>query len=118
MPLSCDCYGGCWAAHSESWIKIGVGDPERAQTYWKVAQKVLPHGSYVYMETELRVETQEGVDRIFRTVNDEREITFISFDAAVTVNYPLRGHTFEEHARVCLAVERDGSLRLASADLQ
>lgn len=62
MPLDCDCYGGCWAAHSESWPRISA----EAMAHYTLAQKVLPHGTYVFMADHLRVETAELVEELKR----------------------------------------------------
>jgi len=57
MPLSCDCYPGCWAEHSENWSCI-QGTPEFISSFYEIARRVLPHGSYVLIEeTILRCET-------------------------------------------------------------
>src|SRR4051812_4169771 len=42
MPLSCDCYSGCWGDHSKGCPSIGY-TPERAE----YCAKKLTHGSYV-----------------------------------------------------------------------
>lgn len=63
MPLSCDCYAGCWGAHSENWPKLGKTDAEAASLY-RLAHVVLPYGTYVFMETHLRVETYELAERL------------------------------------------------------
>lgn len=70
MPLSCDCYGGCWGDHSQQWPRV-AGTPTpveqtkhqtvsaEAMAYYRLAQKVLPYGTYVFMSDHLRVETNE-----------------------------------------------------------
>lgn len=56
MPLSCDCYGGCWAVHSKQWPVI-IGST--AKSLWARAVKKLPYGTYVLIsDKELRIETE------------------------------------------------------------
>lgn len=58
MPLHCDCYGGCWAEHSEAWPKVGRAVDAKA--LYQLAHTTLPYGTYVIMSGQpLRVETPE-----------------------------------------------------------
>ncbi len=36
MPLSCDCFPGCWAKHSENWFKVGSADSVESLYYQAV----------------------------------------------------------------------------------
>ncbi len=53
MPLSCDCYGGCWGDHSKDWPSI----TDKDKSLRKLAIQVLPYGTYVIMDNRLRIET-------------------------------------------------------------
>jgi hypothetical protein len=70
MPLSCDCYGGCWGDHSASWPRLSFNTEavasEAARRCHQVAdsydQKLLgriEYGTYVLVGKELRFETEE-----------------------------------------------------------
>lgn len=61
MPLSCDCYPGCWAKHSESWDRLKSFNLERLR---RLAIKNLSHGSYVVMEDYIRIETKEMTEQL------------------------------------------------------
>jgi hypothetical protein len=71
MPLSCDCYGGCWGVHSKNWPHIKV-TPEDLTPFKDSHHPVMsflhavtkghtliPYGSYVISDKEIRVETEE-----------------------------------------------------------
>lgn len=60
MPLSCDCYGGCWGDHSAKWPKVVVPKEIEVivhQACWSVLN--IPYGCYVLDEGEVRTETEE-----------------------------------------------------------
>ena len=60
MPLRCDCYPGCWGDHSEGWPSVPkdyFGHPLMVRNILKKAG--IRYGSYVIMENEVRVETEE-----------------------------------------------------------
>lgn len=74
MPLSCDCYGGCWGTHAveRNWPFVRVTEAELEPYHaehrpimsylWDVAKKhtLIPYGSYVVVsDDEIRVETEE-----------------------------------------------------------
>ena len=59
MPLSCDCYGGCWSVHSRDWPSIPC--TEARSLY---CRDKLPYGTYVHTWTKrdasiIRIETEE-----------------------------------------------------------
>lgn len=71
MPLSCDCYGGCWGTHSKRWPSIRP-TPEDLKPFnherhpimcflYAATRKhtLIPYGSYVIADGEIRVETEE-----------------------------------------------------------
>lgn len=70
MPLSCDCYGGCWAEHSKGWPRVTLPDPARLDALYRDCWETLkiPHGSYVLVasELELRLETEEYREMVER----------------------------------------------------
>lgn len=73
MPLSCDCFSGCWAFHSKEWPKLVFQDPEILKEAWRRCHQEeemgknmdrsdprrIPYGSYVSTPGELRFETEE-----------------------------------------------------------
>ena len=63
MPLKCDCYPGCWAEHSENWSRLGDA-PWIAETFFVVARRHLPYGTYVCMGDHIRLETEEIKERL------------------------------------------------------
>lgn len=52
MPLGCDCYPGCWGAHSVDWPLI-VGEWTKLRPY---IHKVVPYGSWVQVPEGVRIE--------------------------------------------------------------
>lgn len=81
MPLSCDCYPGCWATHSVDWPAIING--YLADELWKHAnaKRVIPYGSYVLtnglqiskLTHQLRVERQDLFDKLWASYFAERK---------------------------------------------
>lgn len=75
MPLSCDCYGGCWGDHSMEWpsfvIPTSLIEKYEGHPFKAVNEIVeaagLPYGSYVIdhstERTVLRVESAESCQR-------------------------------------------------------
>ena len=57
MPLSCDCYDGCWGDHSKHWPSIRATNGISIDVLWAVSKRVVPYGSYVRDEDEMRFET-------------------------------------------------------------
>lgn len=72
MPLSCDCYGGCWGTHSTDWPSVPI--PQRMLDKAAAAgsqypsstianpilrQLNLPYGTYVVVKDAIRVEREE-----------------------------------------------------------
>ncbi len=55
MPLSCDCYPGCWGDHSKDWPLIPFADHDKADVRAAVKGAV-PYGSYVEVKEGIRVE--------------------------------------------------------------
>ena len=60
MPLSCDCFPGCWRGHSAHWPII----EDRVKEKYKCAFEALPYGTYVLVGDTLRVETQAQIDKL------------------------------------------------------
>ncbi len=58
MPLSCDCYGGCWGDHSKNWPDMAYTE-ERAQ--YLVANNKL-YGSYVMTQKPESYKAREKRD--------------------------------------------------------
>ena len=56
MPLSCDCYPGCWREHSEDWMLIEFTAGVDKSVTRKAVRLVVPYGSYVEVEEGIRVE--------------------------------------------------------------
>lgn len=71
MPLVCNCYSGCWEAHSKHWptVKIGPSDFLRHSELARVAD--IPHGSYVTIGNEFRCETQSYKQQAERALGRE-----------------------------------------------
>lgn len=83
MPLSCDCYGGCWGDHSKDWPsatipeelieaerKRGVHYPDVAATTRLVNAAKIPYGSYVGIgEDVLRVENSAYLAQLVDAIN-------------------------------------------------
>lgn len=74
MPLSCDCYGGCWGEHSKGWpeVEVPVGlihdykTKHPYETYFAqgaayevISHAEIPYGSYVQMTGFVRLETED-----------------------------------------------------------
>jgi hypothetical protein len=74
-PLSCDCYSGCWRAHSADWPKIEFANQEELQKTIRACWESLrlPYGSYVSTRCELRLQTEEYKQRVECLLNKERE---------------------------------------------
>lgn len=61
-PLGCDCYGGCWGVHSETWPALGFPDAKSASQAFRLiwsedsglSRSGPKHGSYVLMDSSLR----------------------------------------------------------------
>lgn len=57
MPLTCDCYGGCWGDHAKDWPKVAIPP---SMGHYELADKAgIPYGSYVKIGDNLHVETIE-----------------------------------------------------------
>lgn len=81
MPLNCDCYGGCWGAHSKNWPSILIpkkmiaGSESRypeSGLMQRLLQKLsepIPYGSYVIADGDFRFETTEYRDRALDGLN-------------------------------------------------
>lgn len=63
-------YGGSWGDASSGWPKLKFKDAEAAKfahyLAWKVAK--VPYGSYVLVDSELRLENQAYVDAVRRVL--------------------------------------------------
>ncbi len=83
MPLSCDCYPGCWSAHSKNWPTMGIPRdliekardrdphyPEHTVAVRLCKKAGVPHGCYVTVERRLRVETRVFLKRIQQVLNE------------------------------------------------
>lgn len=70
MPLSCDCFPGCWGKHSEGWPQIEFATEEQATKArrWIIANpKAIPYGSYVSMsDTVIRLEERAYVTAVLQ----------------------------------------------------
>ena len=55
MPLSCDCYPGCWGAHSKDWPLVINPYLTKADVR-KIVMSVVPYGCYVTVEEGTKVE--------------------------------------------------------------
>lgn len=55
MPLSCDCYPGCWGDHSKGWPLVPFKGAPKSDTR-VVVRSVIPHGSYVEVDDGIRIE--------------------------------------------------------------
>lgn len=73
--LGCDCYGGCWGEHSESWPKLNFGDKSDALTAYRLCHQEMQigvdrpkaerigHGNYVLgSDNSLRFSTRALLD--------------------------------------------------------
>lgn len=73
MPLSCDCFDGCWDVHSLGWpvltIHKGVNTAQLAAT------ARIPYGSYVKVGTQFRCETDEYFAVARRVLEDRAWIS-------------------------------------------
>lgn len=60
MPLSYDDIPGSWGVYSKDWPSIKFQDKTSADRAYVACTKehVVPYGSYVLMDNELRVETE------------------------------------------------------------
>ena len=68
MPLSCDCYGGCWGDHSKGWPSV----PQPRDPHAVARKAGVPHGSYVIVEQGLRLETEAYRDAVMAVLNGAR----------------------------------------------
>ncbi len=59
MPLSCDCYPGCWGVHSQDWPEIWEPRTMSQGEFYRLVHKLVPYGSYVMMHGRVRVETAD-----------------------------------------------------------
>lgn len=75
-PLSCDCYGGCWGDHSETWPRLEFLTKEGANEAYRLchqskkmgdnlpaSERCVPYGSYVLSGAQLRFQTTELRDK-------------------------------------------------------
>lgn len=95
MPLSCDCYAGCWWEHSKEWPSVTIPEElieaERGRSvhYPDVAARAklvnaaeLPYGSYVSDGILLRVETSAYLAQVVDAINAAtKKPSPLSFDA-------------------------------------
>lgn len=64
MPLSCDCYGGCWGDHSKDWPSVVIPPGMETAAAMQLTHSIVPYGSYVLMGTTVRTETGEYHERL------------------------------------------------------
>ncbi len=83
MPLSCDCYGGCWGTHSEGWpsapiptemleaaSKAGSRYPSSTVANPILRKLDLPYGTYVVVTDAIRVEREEYLPRVLDALHE------------------------------------------------
>jgi hypothetical protein len=58
VPLSCDCYPGCWGDHSKDWplVTLNPFTAEAASQLRGDVRHFVPYGSYVEVKEGIRVE--------------------------------------------------------------
>lgn len=80
MPLSCDCYGGCWADHSVGWHEIPIPQAlidegkevgsSYPQTYavarMTAGYSLVTYGGYVLVDKILRIESESEYKAILK----------------------------------------------------
>lgn len=76
MPLSCDCFPGCWGTHSKDWpsFELPQEDDEANEALKKLIRQIatneLPYGTFVAVTypgqtPKFRFEKQEYMDKMF-----------------------------------------------------
>ena len=73
MPLSCDCYSGCWAEHSKTWKKVLHRSEAEAQAMFRGCVQVLRYGTYVRYGLEVRLEDPKDVRVVRRHLGRRAE---------------------------------------------
>lgn len=73
MPLSPDDpnldYDGSWREASEAWPKIIFPSESAAKIGYKLAQSRIPYGSYVLIDKELRLETEDYKKQVLMAIH-------------------------------------------------
>lgn len=81
MPLSCDCYAGCWGDHSKGWPSV----PQPRDPHKLARDAGVPYGSYVIAEQSLRVETEAYREAVMVVIDGAARVS-ISFAAFAQAN--------------------------------
>lgn len=70
MPLACDCFDGCWGAHSKEWPVVDYSKTRRHhEQITGFIHGAVPYGSYVFVgEGLVRIETEELAAKVRRYV--------------------------------------------------
>ncbi len=64
MPLTCDCFPGCWGAHSKDWPLVVNPFLDREEVR-KTVMAVVPYGSYVTVEEGTKVENESYLSLVY-----------------------------------------------------
>lgn len=72
MPLTYDDIPGSWGRYSEGWpcIKFSSDKAHNEARLHMIENKVVPYGSYVSVDNELRVETPELLAKLTKSLKD------------------------------------------------
>lgn len=83
MPLSCDCYPGCWGDHATSWLAVEIPKdriararllnpryPEHVAAVQLCEEAGVPYGSYVTTGNLLSIETPKLVQAVINVIRD------------------------------------------------
>lgn len=74
MPLTCDCYGGCWGDHAK---ERGWKSVPYTLDRWTFVINKFPYGSYVVMGSEPwpnEAQADEGTDKRRIYIEDEENV--------------------------------------------
>jgi hypothetical protein len=81
MPLSCDCYPGCWGDHASNWLSVEIPRrlieqaklvnpiyPEHVAAVRLCQEAGVPYGSYVTDGCILSIETPQLVQAVIEVI--------------------------------------------------
>lgn len=109
MPLSCDCYPGCWGDHSRDWPLVPFNGAPKSDTR-VVVRAVVPRGSYVEVGEGIRIEPDYAhkfpnqLRGFLKAVESEaRDVT--AYEKAMDEHRAVLRDTLDYTRRQCEATE-------------
>ena len=78
MPLAYDDIDGSWGIYSKAWPRLTCGNEDEARRAFIACTKgeLVPYGSYVLCDLELRVERQEYLEKLTTYLDESPHKTY------------------------------------------